>query len=168
MPDTATDTVATPQGADCQLVINRVFDAPRELVWAAWTQPEHIVRWWGPPGGGTSDCEIDLRVGGRFRLTLKAPDGSEFPCNGVFREVVPPARLVYEGPAASPSPCGAGLPPRAVVTVTFDAVEGGTALTITTVFDTEADHDAAIASGLAQGWPPTLENLSVYLPGIGA
>ena len=170
MPDTASETVAAHAPADHRLVIRRVFQAPRALVWAAWTQPEHIVRWWGPhgDGAGVSGCEIDLCVGGSFRLMMHGPDGCAFACNGVFREVVPPQRLVYEGPASSPFACGAGLPPRATVTVTFEEVDGGTALTMTTVFDSAAMHDAAIDSGLAQGWPLTLDSLAAYLADIAA
>ena len=99
---------------------------------------------------------------------MYGPDGCAFACTGVFREIVPPQRLVYEGPASSPSACGAGLPPRAIVTVTFEEVDGGTVLTMTTVFDSAAMHDAAIDSGLAQGWPSTLDSLSAYLAEIAA
>ena len=76
------------------LVIERVFDAPRELVWRAWTEPEHVMRWYGPAGMTSHACEIDLRVGGRCLWGMRSPDGGECWNTGVYREIVPPERFV--------------------------------------------------------------------------
>ena len=96
------------------IVITRVFDAPRRLVFEAWTDPRHVAQWWGPPGFDSPLCEMDLRTGGLFRIHLRAPDGVIHPCRGVFRELIEPERIVYAGESEAGSiGCGAGLPPRA-------------------------------------------------------
>jgi uncharacterized protein YndB with AHSA1/START domain len=81
-----------------EIKIRRVFDAPRELVWKAWTEPEELAQWWGPPGWTTplETITMDVRPGGAFRLTGVSEDGTEMPQAGVYREVVEPERLVLE------------------------------------------------------------------------
>jgi uncharacterized protein YndB with AHSA1/START domain len=81
-----------------EIRITRVFDAPRELVWKAWTEPEQLAEWWGPPGWSTplDSITMDVRPGGAFRLTGISEDGTEMPQDGVYREVVEPERLVFE------------------------------------------------------------------------
>ena len=160
-PDVPSDASVAP--ADRQVTVTRTIDAPRALVWKAWTEPEHVVRWWGPAGCQSVDCEIDLRVGGRFRLVMHTSDGSVYPCSGVFREIVPFERLVYDGEPDGPHACGAGMPPRACVTVTFDEQDGKTVLTVETRFDTVAACQAATATGYAEGWPDSLERLADHL-----
>ena len=78
-------------------MITRVFDAPRELVWRAWTDPEEAAIWWHPRGVRTprESVHIDARVGGRYAYTMIAPDGAEYPTAGVYREITPPTRLVF-------------------------------------------------------------------------
>src|SRR5260370_19208967 len=77
------------------VVITRTFDAPRELVFKAWTDAKHLTQWWGPKGFRNAVCEVDARPGGRLRIVMRAPDGAEQPMTGVFREVRAPARLVF-------------------------------------------------------------------------
>lgn len=154
---------ASVRTGDREIVITRRFDAPRELVFQAWTDPRHIRQWWGPQGFSSDDCEIDLRPGGTFRLQMLGPDGVLYPCEGRFREVVPPERLVYEGPAACISACGAGIPPRSVMTVTFATLAQGTELTIHTVFLSDTDRAAAAAAGVIPGWESTFERLDELL-----
>jgi uncharacterized protein YndB with AHSA1/START domain len=148
-------TIAT----DREITITRVFDAPRALVFAAWTDPKHVIQWWGPQGYTNSDCAIDLRPGGTFRLQMRAPDGTVYPCRGVIREVVEPERLVYTGPQEDGHACGAGLPPYSVVTVTFEEHHGKTTLTIHTLLRSSADREAAAAVGYVPGWGQTLDRL---------
>ncbi|MCG8445877.1 MAG: SRPBCC family protein [Hyphomicrobiales bacterium] len=145
---------------DRRIVLTRILNAPRALVWKAWTTPVHIVRWWGPKGFQSTDCEIDLRVGGTFRLAMHGPDGTVYPCCGVFTEITPPERLVYEGDAHREEACGAGLPPRARVTVTFDEEGGKTRLTLETRFDSVAACRAAEESGVVPGWNDTFDRLA--------
>ena len=73
-----------------EVVITRVFDAPRALVFKAWTDPKHIARWWGPMGFTNPICELDARVGGAWRIVMRSPTGIEYPCGGVYREIVRP------------------------------------------------------------------------------
>lgn len=75
--------------------IVRVFDAPRSLVWQAWTDPKMLAQWFGPRGFTSTVPELDLRVGGAFRIVMHGPDGNDYPMKGAFREIVPPERLVY-------------------------------------------------------------------------
>jgi uncharacterized protein YndB with AHSA1/START domain len=86
-----------------EIEISRVYDAPRELVWRAWTEPEHLVQWWGPHGWSTplETVTMDVRPGGDFRLTSVSDEGVEMPMVGVYREVVEQARLVLDEPAES-------------------------------------------------------------------
>lgn len=83
--------------AERKLEITRIFDAPRDLVWTCWTDPEHFASWWGPEHFHTplESVEIDLRAGGTFKSTMVAPDGSEYPGNGTFEEVTPKDRLIF-------------------------------------------------------------------------
>jgi uncharacterized protein YndB with AHSA1/START domain len=149
--------------AEREILITRVFEAPRKLVFSAWTDPKHVERWWGPKGYKCCGCEIDLREGGGFRLVMRGPDGSVYPCKGVFREGVEPERIVYAGPSAETHPCGAGLPPRAIVTVTFAEHDGKTTLMIHTRWESPADHDAAANAGFIEGWNSCLEHLAELL-----
>lgn len=143
-----------------EVVITRVLDAPRALVFKAWTDPRHVERWWGPNGFTSFGCEIDLRPGGVFRLHMRGPDGSVHPCRGVFQEIVEPERLVLASTAEDGSACGAGLPPRSTVTVRFDERDGRTTLTLVTRFASAADREAAIGCGVEPGWASCLERLA--------
>jgi uncharacterized protein YndB with AHSA1/START domain len=145
---------------DNVIVISRVIDAPRELVFEAFTDPRHLVQFWGPKGFSAPACEVDLRVGGAFRVDMRAPDGSTYPCTGTYREIVPPERLVYAGKASDDHPCGGGLPPHSVVTMTFEAHGAGTKVTIHTRLASAADREAAIAGGFHSGWTECLDRLA--------
>lgn len=151
---------------DREITITRVFDAPRELVFAAWTDPNHVERWWGPRGYASFDCEIDLRAGGVFALQMRGPDGAVYPCRRVFREVVKPERIVYTRGSDDGHACGAGLPPRAIVTVTFVERDGKTTLTIHTLLQSAADREAAQTAGFVPGWESTLERLAELLSNV--
>ena len=144
------------------IVITRVFDGPRALVFKAWTDPKHVAQWWGPKGFNNTDCEMDMRTGGAFVLHMRGPDGVMYPCEGVFREVVVPERIVYTGPARGDA-CGAGLPPNAMVTVTFEEDDGQTTVTIYTRFQSSADREAAVKMGFRTGWTDSFDRLADYL-----
>lgn len=115
-----------------EIVTTRVLTAPRELVFRAWTDPDHLVRWWGPKGFTNTLQELDLRPGGRWRIVMHGPDGTDYPNESVFVEVVPPERLVFDH-----------LEPihRFRTTVTFAEESGGTALTWRMRFATVAEYD---------------------------
>ncbi len=147
------------------IVISRLIDAPRELVFKAFTDPEHLAQFWGPKGFFTTRCSVDLRVGGEFRVDLRGPDGVSYPCTGIYRDLTPPERIVYAGTANDDNPCGAGLPPRSVVTMTFAPVDGKTKITIHTRLQSAADREAAIRGGFNVGWNESLDRLAVFFAG---
>src|SRR5262245_29973397 len=80
--------------ANREIVITRIFDAPRQLVWKAWTEPEHVMRWWGPKTYTSPACKIDFRVGGVYLFCMRSPDGKNYWSTGVYREIVPLERIV--------------------------------------------------------------------------
>jgi uncharacterized protein YndB with AHSA1/START domain len=145
------------------IVISRVFDAPRELVFKSFTDPKHIAQFWGPKGTTAPICEVDLRVGGAFRVEMRGPNGTTYPCTGIYREIVAPERIVYAATTSDDNPCGAGLPPRSIVTMTFAAIDGKTKLTIHTRLASAADRDAAIKGGFNEGWNDSLNRLEAFL-----
>src|SRR6201981_2378158 len=93
--------------AEREITITRVFDAPRAMVFKAWTDAKELAQWWGPKGFTNPVCELDVRVGGAIRIHMRSPDGSVYPMKGDFREIVPPERLAFShippGPAAQPT-----------------------------------------------------------------
>jgi uncharacterized protein YndB with AHSA1/START domain len=149
--------------ADREIVVTRVFDAPRALVFKAWTDPKLVAAWWGPKGYASSGCEIDLRPGGTFRLHMRGPEGIVYPCQGAFREIVEPERIVYVGVLDDGPACGAGLPPHSIVTVTFAEHRGKTTLTIHTHLHSVAAHAAVVGAGFNAGWATSLERLAEHL-----
>lgn len=146
-----------------ELLITRIFDAPRALVWQAWTDPEHIKQWWGPAGFNNETCTSELRVGGRFYLEMRAPDGNVYPCIATFREIVAAERIVYEGEATDCHPCGAGIPPRAEVTVSFAEQDGKTRLTLRTRFASAERKQAAANARFVVSWEEAMGRLDDFL-----
>jgi uncharacterized protein YndB with AHSA1/START domain len=150
--------MATPQAASNprkapDLVLTRVFDAPRALVFKVWTDPEHVTQWWGPHGFTTIIEEMDVRPGGRWRYRMRGPDGNEYPYDGVIVEVIAPERLVFEGAILSD-------PEKRVWTeVTFAEREGKTEVTIRQVYSFESDA----TRGAPIGWNQQLDRLANYL-----
>lgn len=147
-----------------ELIITRSFSAPREKVWEAWTDPGQVGQWWGPRGFSVPFCALELRVGGSFRLNMCGPDGNSYPCKGTYKEIVAPERIVYLGEADEAHPCGGGLPPRSVVTITFTEQGGKTLLTLHTLFESVARLDAANDNGYSVSWGMCLERLGEYIP----
>jgi uncharacterized protein YndB with AHSA1/START domain len=142
--------------ADRALVISRVLDAPRRLVFAAWTDAAQAAHWWGPRGFTSVSCEMDVRVGGRWRRVMRSPDGIEYCAAGIYREVVAPERLVFTY-AWETSPDHPGH--ETVVTVTFAVRGGKTELTLRqAVFET-----AAACESHRGGWASCLERFAEYL-----
>ncbi|HLE14600.1 MAG TPA: SRPBCC domain-containing protein [Anaerolineales bacterium] len=122
-----------------ELVITRIFDAPRELVWKAWTEPERFMRWWGPKDFTSPACKIDLRLGGKYLSCMRGPDGQDYWSTGVYREIVEPERIAYtdsfadeHGNVVPASHYGlsAGFPLELQVTVTFEDYGGKTKMTL--------------------------------------
>lgn len=161
-------TGTSKKAAERELVITRVFDAPRELVWKAWTEPEHFVRWWGPKGFTTPFCKIDSRVGGEYLNCMRSPEGQDFWSKGVFRKIVPPERLVMtdsfadkEGNIVPASHYGMSgdWPLETQITVTFEEHDGKTKLTLR-----HASMPAGKNRDMAgAGWNESFDKLAEYL-----
>lgn len=157
--------------AQQELVIERVFDAPRELVWRAWTDPEHAMRWWGPKGFTSPHCEIDLRVGGKYLFAMQSPDfndGQPIWSTGVYREIVPYERIVctdcFADEHGNVVPAGhygmeGDFPLEMLVTVTFEDVEGKTRMTLRHAGLPAGEH----RDGANEGWNSSFDKLAEEL-----
>jgi uncharacterized protein YndB with AHSA1/START domain len=143
-----------------ELVLTRVFDAPRELVFKVWTDPKHVARWWGPHGFTNPVCELDLRPGGAIRIHMRAPDGTVYPMTGVFQEIVEPERIVFISAALD----AAGNPVFEVLTtVTFAEQGKKTKQTMRARVIKTTPQAAPYIAGMEQGWTQSLERLTAYL-----
>jgi uncharacterized protein YndB with AHSA1/START domain len=148
-------TVSTP--SDREIRIERVFDAPRDRVFAAYTDPELIPQWWGPRGTTTSVDVMDVRPGGSWRFGVRNEDGSETGFRGTYREIVPPERIVqtfeWEGMPGHVS----------VETATFEDLGDRTKVTTTSLFHTTEERDGMLGSGMEQGLNETYARLDELL-----
>src|SRR5262249_23429462 len=154
MKNTGTLRVTTP--TDREIVLTRVFDAPRRLVWDAFTKPELLKRWFGPRGFSLAVCEVDLRVGGGFRFVLRAPDGSNFGMRGTYREIVPPERSVHMESFDD-------YPGKSQVTAIFVEQGGKTTMTATVEYASKDVRDAVIKSGMEHGAAESYDKLAELL-----
>lgn len=152
------DAATTVVTEGSELLIERVFAAPRELVWAAMTVPKHLAHWIGPHGTTTEVVELDLRPGGRWRWINRTDDG-EVAFHGEYLEVDPPKRLVR---TTAPDMEPAGGPP-AVETITFDEVDGGTRVHWVTTFPSPEVLDFAVGTGMTLGILEQFERLAGLL-----
>ncbi|HXN89845.1 MAG TPA: SRPBCC domain-containing protein [Methylocella sp.] len=143
-----------------EVVITRIFDVPRGLVFKAWTDPEHMARWWGPRGFTNPICELDARVGGAWRIVMRSPAGIEYPCGGVYREIVEPERLVFTNIATD----NEGNPVLDGLTTVIFAEQGNkTKITLQTHAVAVVAHAAAYLAGMEVGWTQSLERLAEEL-----
>lgn len=148
-----------------EIVIRRVLDAPRNLVWEAWTDPGQLARWWGPKGFTTKVFEFDLTPGGRSRYAMVGPDGTEYPGQGVFREIVPGERIVTtdEFGDGFEKVVDMDLPRGMVLTVTFAELGGKTELTLVIAHPTAEDRRKHEEMGVIPGWNSSLDCLDEHL-----
>lgn len=153
-----------------EVTITHIFNAPRELVWKAWTDPETFKRWWGPEGFTAPVAKIDLRVGGKFLGSMKSPEGQEFWSTGTYREIKAPERLVVtdsfadeHGNVVSASHYGmeGEFPLEMLVTVTLEEHDGKTRLTLKHA-GVGAIPDAD-RNGMEQGWSQSFDKLDKVL-----
>jgi len=142
---------------DMEVVFTRVVNAPRRVVFDAWTNPKHVPRWMlGPEGWTMPVCEIDLRVGGAWRFVWRKSDGMEMAMTGTYREVVPPERLV------STERWGPDWP-ETVNAVVLTEAAGQTTITLTITYPTKEARDAALATGMKEGMEPSYARLDSLL-----
>jgi uncharacterized protein YndB with AHSA1/START domain len=147
--------VTTP--ADREIRVERVFDAPRDRVFAVYTDPELIPEWWGPRGTTTVVDRMDVKAGGDWRFVIRTADGSEEGFRGTYREITPPERIVqtfeWEGMPGHVS----------VETATFEDLGDRTKVTATSLFHTTEERDGMLASGMEQGLNETYARLDEVL-----
>ena len=148
-----------------EIIITRIFNAPRELVFKAWTQAEHIAQWWGPKGFTTRVIEMDLRPGGQLRYVMIAPDGTEYPGKGVFREIVPPERIVTsdEFDEGFEQLINAELPQEMMMTAIFEEVDNKTKLTLMIVHQSADERCKHEQMGVVAGWNSSFDCLDEFL-----
>ena len=151
MASSATASVTLP--ADDQILIVREFDAPRDLVFRAWTEPDLVRRWWHANRGEMTVCEIDLRPGGSWRYVMVTPDGTEVAFHGEYREVVPGERIV-QTEIYDPFPDAA-----AVDTLEFEDLDGRTRVTMLVQHQLKEHRDAHVESGMEDGLQDALDLL---------
>jgi uncharacterized protein YndB with AHSA1/START domain len=147
-------SIATP--TDCEIVLTRVFDAPRQMVFEALTQPELLKRWFAPHGWSLVVCEVDLKVGGGFRFVMQRPDGGRTGIRGVWLEIAPPERLVHTESFDD-------LPGESQVATEFAEQSGRTTLTITARAPSKEVRDAILGGGtdgIAEGYGKLAEILA--------
>ena len=150
---TTSGTAKVTLPADEQILITREFDAPKHLVYKAWTTPELVRRWWNAKRGEVTTCEIDLRVGGTWRYVMVTPDGTEVGFHGEYREIVPNERIVS-------TEVFEGMPEAAALnTLTLAEEDGRTTLTILVEHSSKEHRDGHINSGMEAGMQDAMDLL---------
>jgi uncharacterized protein YndB with AHSA1/START domain len=146
--------------AEREITITRSFDAPRALVFKAWTDAKVLAQWWGPKGFTNPRCEFEAKVGGVIRIDMRAPDGAIYPMQGEVREIVPPERLVFTNMAldANGNAMTAGL-----TTVTFAEEGGKTKLTLHTRGSALVEKAIPYLQGMEHGWGQSIDRLADLL-----
>jgi len=159
MKNLGTLKVTTP--TDREVVLTRVFDAPRQLVFEAFSKPELLKRWFGPRGWSLVVCEVDFKVGGGFRFVLRGPDGKEMGMRGVYREIVPPERSVHMESFDD-------FPDKPHQVTSMLTEQGGkTTLTATVLYPSKEVRDIVLKSGMEHGAAETYDKLAELLVELG-
>jgi uncharacterized protein YndB with AHSA1/START domain len=147
-----------------EIVVSRTFAAPRTLVFAALTTPDMVMQWlWGPDAWRIANCEVDLRVGGKYRYVWRQRDKGDMGMGGVFHEIVPPERLVYTELFDEDWTGGETL-----VTAVLEEKDGRTTVTTTVRYASEEARDGALETEMLRGWGQTYDRLDVYLQTLKA
>jgi uncharacterized protein YndB with AHSA1/START domain len=156
-----------------EFVITRVFDAPRDLVWKAFTEPQRMKEWWGPKGVTITKSEMDLRPGGSYHYAMRTPDGNTMWGKFVYREITPPSRMVFvnsfsdEAGGVTRHPMAPTWPLEMLSTFSFEEEDGKTRFTVRwSPLNASEEERATFAAGHAsmqQGWGGTLDKLAAYL-----
>lgn len=139
-----------------EITLTRTFDAPRALVFQAWTDPAHLVHWWGPAGFTNPVCEVDARVGGKVRIHMRGPDGAVYPMRGVFQELVPPERIVL---LTGVDQADGSTRFEVLTTVSLVETAGRTTVTMQARVVTATPDAAMNIAGMEPGWSQSLDRL---------
>ena len=156
--------VATERTRDDEIVITRIFDAPRSLVYKAWTDPKHLREWWGPHGFTNPRVDVDLRPGGAWHIDMRSPDGTVYPNKGKYLEVVKDEKIVYTD-EVNPADAvwGGNPPPSATHTVIFEDYQGKTRVIAASRLASAAERARMIKLGALEGFGQMLERLEALL-----
>ncbi|HSU29016.1 MAG TPA: SRPBCC family protein [Chitinophagaceae bacterium] len=158
MANTKSSTISSADTTDREVVIRRLINAPRELVFDAWTDPEHVGEWYGPTGFTITTHEIDIRPGGVWRFIMHGPDGIDYPNYIKYDEVVKPERLAYSHGSS------ADEPDLFYATITFEEANGKTQLQMKSVFKTKEERDYVVREHKAiEGGNQTVDRFEAYL-----
>ena len=158
---------------DREVIVTRVLDAPRSTIFHAWTDPVQLTKWWGPHSVINSECQMDVRPGGSYRIVMRGPDGTEYPVKGVYREIKAPTQLVMTMDASEhpkewhdlvkPNRSDREKNPVGLMleTVTFEELGSSkTRVTVRTRFETPEIRNAMLKMGMTDGWAQSLERLA--------
>ncbi len=151
------DAFGLTMPSDRELVVTRVFNAPRQRVFDAWTKPEHLVSWYGCHTSSLVVCDVDLRVGGAYRFVARLADGTEHTISGVYRDIAPPERLVF-------TQCFNDDPDKeALVALQLDERGGKTSMTMTALYRSAEDRQTVLDIGVDKGTAEMFERLTKHL-----
>ena len=142
-----------------ELKITRILNAPRELVFDAWTNPKHLAEWWGPKGFTNPVCEADAKPGGKIYVDMKSPDGVVYPMKGIFKEIIKPEKIVF---TSGPLDGDGNLIMEVLTTVIFTNENGKTKLTLHAVVDDISDEARPYIDGMDQGWSQSIDRLEAF------
>jgi uncharacterized protein YndB with AHSA1/START domain len=151
---------AASSEAGRELVLTRVLDAPRSLVFEVWTDPKHMAQWWGPHGFTNPVCEVDVRPGGAIRILMRAPSGVDHLMTGTFREIAPPERLVFTAIAMDED---GNFALETLTTVSFAERDGKTTLTVHARVIRATEKAVRMLAGMDAGWSQSLERLEALV-----
>lgn len=143
-----------------QVLITRIFDAPRELVFSMWTNPQYLAKWWGPKDFTNPVCEMDVHKGGAIKIVMQAPDGSKIPVTGVFQEILESERIVFTTMKIDES---GNAELEVLNTVTFSEENGKTKLVMKAVVVKSTPEAVASLQGMETGWNQSLDRLAETL-----
>ena len=164
MPEKIANKLVVTTPSDLEIVLTRVFNAPRHLVFEASTKPEHVKNWWGPRSTKLIVCEIDFRVGGSWRFVMLGPDGKEHVFKGLYHEIVPPERILstecFDEPAFGS--------PEWLVTTTYEEHDGKTTLTSRCLHPSRENRDGHLQSGMEGGAGETFDRLEELLANLSS
>jgi uncharacterized protein YndB with AHSA1/START domain len=146
--------------AERELMLTRLIDAPRELVFRVWTEPKHMAQWWGPYGFTNPVCKMDVRPGGKLYIVMRHESGFEHPMPGRFVEVVPQERLVFDNQAMDAE---GSILLKGTIIVTFEDEGGKTKLTVHARATGLVPESVQMIGGMEQGWTESLERLESYV-----
>jgi len=156
----STGSKSAANGVGMEVNFTRVFDAPRQFVFEAWTDPRHVAQWWGPTGFTNPRCELDVRPGGAIRIDMRGPDGTIYPMSGVYQEIVEPERIVFTSIALDE----AGNPLfENLNTVTFAEHSGKTTITLQARVVKSTDNALQYLKGMELGWSLTLDRFEAHM-----